>query len=303
MIHERELYSEEGSLRPTPPFDFAKSLDFLGTFPPMQKDQTVSEASLTKAVRVGGRTIVFQLNPTGTIKMPGLRYLLFSDHPFSRGLTDLVTDRISFFLSLSDNLDQFYRIAINDPSFAPILQKLYGLHQVKFLTPFECACWAVLSQRNQLSAARNAKQVLLEGFGTSLGVKGNVYRAFPEPGQLADASKEQLKGLIKHERREEYLGNVIRAFNEIDERFLRTTDYDKVEEWLMNIKGIGEWSARLILLRGLGRMEKLAVEKRLIAAAARVYGKPMTEQRLHVIAEKYGRWKGYWAYYLRTTGA
>ncbi len=294
------LYSEEGSLRPTPPFDFAKSLDFLGLFPPMRDDQTLSEVSMTKAVRVGGRAIVFQLSPTGTIKMPGLRYTLFADHPFSRGLTEVVIDRISFFLSLSDDLDQFYRTAINDSNFAPVLQKLYGLHQVKFLTPFECACWAVLSQRNQLSAARKAKQALLERFGTSLEVNGRVYRAFPEPGQLADASKEELKTLLKHERREEYLGETIKAFNQVDERFLRTADYDKVEEWLKNIRGIGEWSARLILLRGLGRMEKLAVEKRLIAASGRVYGKPMTTQRLHVIGEKYGRWKGYWAYYLRT---
>ncbi len=160
------LYSEEGTLRPIPPFDFAKSLDFLGMFPPMREDQTVSELSMTKAVRVGGRAIVFQLKPTGTIKMPGLKYTLFADHPFSRGLTEVVIDRISFFLSLSDDLDQFYRIAINDSSFAPVLQKLYGLHQVKFLTPFECACWAVLSQRNQLSAARKAKQALLERFSS-----------------------------------------------------------------------------------------------------------------------------------------
>ncbi len=294
------LYSEEGSLRPTPPFDFAKSLDFLGMFPPMREDQSVSELSMTKAVRVGGRAIVFQLNPTGTIKMPGLKYTLFADHPFSRGLTEVVIDRISFFLSLADDLEQFYRTAINDSNFAPILQKLYGLHQVKFLTPFECACWAVLSQRNQLSAARKAKQVLLERYGTSLEVNGRVYRAFPEPTQLEEASKEEVKALLKHERREEYLGEVIKAFNNVDERFLRTAGYDKVEEWLKDIKGIGDWSAKLILLRGLGRMEKLAVEKRLIAAAGRVYGKPMTLQRLHVIAEKYGRWKGYWAYYLRT---
>jgi DNA-3-methyladenine glycosylase II len=232
--------------------------------------------------------------------MPGLKYTLFADHPFSRGLTEVVIDRISFFLSLSDDLDQFYRIAINDSSFAPVLQKLYGLHQVKFLTPFESACWAVLSQRNQLSAARKAKQAVLERYGTSLEVNGHVYRAFPEPTQLEEASKEEVKALLKHERREEYLGEVIKAFNNVDERFLRTAGYDKVEEWLKDIKGIGDWSAKLILLRGLGRMEKLAVEKRLIAAAGRVYGKPMTLQRLHVIAEKYGRWKGYWAYYLRT---
>jgi DNA-3-methyladenine glycosylase II len=294
------LYSEEGSLRPTPPFDFAKSLDFLRMFPPMREDQIVSEMSMTKAIRVGGRAIVFQLSPTGTIKMPGLRYTLFAEHPFSRGLTDVVIDRISFFLSLSDDLDQFYRIAINDSNFAPTLQRLYGLHQVKFLTPFECACWAVLSQRNQLSAAQKAKQALLERFGTSLEVNGHPYRSFPEPGQLREAPKHELKALLKHERREEYLGEVIKAFNDVDERFLRTAEYDKVEEWLKNIRGIGEFSAKLILLRGLGRMEKLIVEKRLIAAAAKVYGRPMTTQRLHVIAEKYGHWKGYWAYYLRT---
>ena len=296
------LYSEEGSLRPIPPFDFAKSLDFLGMFPPMHDDQTVSELSMTKAARVGGRAIVFQLKPTGTIKMPGLKYTLFADHPFSRGLTEVVVDRISFFLSLSDDLDQFYRTAINDANFAPILQKLYGLHQVKFFTPFECACWAVLSQRNQLNAARKAKQALFERFGTNLEVNGHQYRAFPEPGQLGDASKQELTTLINHERREEYLGEIIKAFNQVDERFLRTADYDRVEEWLKNIRGIGEFSAKLILLRGLGRMENLIVEKRLIAAAAKVYGKPMTTQRLQVIAEKYGRWKGYWAYYLRTWG-
>jgi DNA-3-methyladenine glycosylase II len=303
MIHERSLYSEEGSLRPTPPFDFAKSMDFLGMFPPMQEDQTMSEVSLTKAIRVGGRTIVFQLKPTGTIKMPALRYTLFSDHSFSHGLTDVILDRISFFLSLNDDLDQFYRIAINDTNFAPILQKLYGLHQVKFLTPFESACWAVLSQRNQLNAARKAKQALLEKYGTSLEVNGHVHKAFPEPGQLAEASTDDLKQLIGHERREDYLAHVTKAFTEVDERFLRTGEYDRVEDWLKNIRGIGEFSSRLIMLRGLGRMDKLAIEKRLIAAAARVYGRPMKEQRLHVIAERYGRWKGYWAYYLRTAAA
>ncbi len=294
------LYVEEGSLRPSAPFDFAKSLDFLGMFAPMKDDQTVVDLSMTKAVRVGGRTIGFQLRSTGTIKMPGLRYSLFGEHPFSKGLTEVVLDRVSFFLSLSDDLDQFYRTAINDPNFAPVLQKLYGLHQVKFLTPFECAVWAVLSQKNALNAARKAKEALLEKYGTSLEINGHVYRAFPEPNQLAQASKEDLRSLLKHERREDFLSHITQAFGEVDERFLRTGEYDKVEEWLKNVRGIGDFSARLIMLRGLGRMDKLTVEKRLLAAAGRVYGRPMTEQRLHVIAEKYGKAKGYWAYYLRT---
>src|SRR2546428_14068116 len=98
------LYSEEGSLRPAPPFDFAKSLDFLEQFPPRREDQTVSELSMTKAVRVGGRAIVFQLKPTGTIMMLGIKYTLFPKHPFSRVLTEVVIDRSSCYLSPSSDL-------------------------------------------------------------------------------------------------------------------------------------------------------------------------------------------------------
>ncbi len=55
------------------------------------------------------------------------------------------------------------------------------------------------------------------------------------------------------------------------------------------------------MLRGLGRMEKLAVEKRLLEAASKVYSKngTLSPNELGSIAERYGPWKGYWAYYLR----
>jgi DNA-3-methyladenine glycosylase II len=75
-----------------------------------------------------------------------------------------------------------------------------------------------------------------------------------------------------------------------------------VEKWLSQIQGIGDWSSKLILLRGLGRMEKIAVEKRLLKVASKVYGRgrTLTQSILDQMAEKYGPWKGYWAYYLRT---
>jgi DNA-3-methyladenine glycosylase II len=49
-------------------------------------------------------------------------------------------------------------------------------------------------------------------------------------------------------------------------------------------------------------MEKIAVEKRLLKAASKVYGRgrTMTQSVLDQMAEKYGPWKGYWAYYLRS---
>jgi DNA-3-methyladenine glycosylase II len=309
MIHavrtELGLSSEEGFLTPKSPFDFSKSLNFLGEFTPMRDDHQIDEQSLTRAISFGGRAVVFRIRSTGLIKNPRLKYALYSERPLSSGIREAVTDRIGFFLSLSDDLESFYRIGYGDVDFAPVLQKYYGLHHVKFVTPFECASWAVLSQRYPMAAAQKVKQAIMEKFGTGLEVEHRVYRAFPEPSRLAYASEDELMPLVRNKRRVEFLMGAAKAFSEIDERFLRTAKYDEVESWLSKINGIGEWSSKLIMLRGLGRMEKLAVEKRLLKAASAVYGhgKPLAQARFDQIAEKYGPWKGYWAYYLRASSS
>ena len=267
----------------------------------MREDLTIHEQTLTRAVSFGGQAIVFKIRSTGLIKNPRLKVTLFSEKSLPSGIRDAVSDRIGFFLSLYDDLEPFYRIGYGDVDFAPVLQKQYGLHHVKFITPFECASWAVLSQRYPMGAAQRVKQSITKKFGTTIEIEHQTYRAYPEATRLAQASAEDLMPLVRNKRRVEFLMAVAKAFNEIDEHFLRTAKYDEVEAWLGKINGIGEWSSKLIMVRGLGRMEKLAVENRLLKAAASVYGhgKPLEQARFDQIAEKYGRWKGYWAYYLR----
>ncbi len=75
-----------------------------------------------------------------------------------------------------------------------------------------------------------------------------------------------------------------------------------MEAWLRSIKGIGEWSADFIMVRGLGRMERVPLtEKRLVEAASKVYGlgEELSRDALQRLADKYGQWQGYWAHYLR----
>ncbi len=216
------MYQETGTLTPTPPFDFSKSLQFLGIFGPTKNEQTVSTHSLTKAISIDGQTVVFQLTSIGTIEKPELEYSLFSAKPFSQAMENAVVERITFFLSLKDDLQPFYRLGRADPDFAPIIEHLYGYHQVKFLTPFENACWAVLTQRNPMKIAQQTKQALVEKYGSSLEVSGSVYWAFPEPMQIAVADESELLKMIRNDRRTEYLVAVARAFSEADEEFLKT---------------------------------------------------------------------------------
>src|SRR2546429_2550646 len=194
------MYTESGTLIPAPPFNFDKSLNFLGVFMPTKQEQTISSHTLSKAISIDGQTIVFQLNSIGTIENPQLEYTLFSAQPITEETQKAVVERMTFFLSLKDDLRPFYRISHEDPYFDPIMDHLYGYHQVKFLTPFENACWAVLTQRNPMKIAQKTKQALIEKYGNHLEVHENVYWAFPEPIQIAVADYGEILKIIRNDR-------------------------------------------------------------------------------------------------------
>jgi len=293
-------YSTHGTLAPIAPFDFDKSLDFLGFFAPMEGEQTLAERSLAKAVLIRDQIVVFEIAVSGSVEQPRLDYTLHSDQPIDEAIRQAAEDRIAFFLSLNDDLQPFYAIGLDDPSFAPLIRQLYGYHQVKFLTPFENACWAVLKQRTPIPIAKKLKLALVERYGASLAVGGERFSAFPEPARLAAADPAELLELAGNPRRAEYLQAVAAAFARTDEAWLRAAPYAEVEAWMRAIKGLGPWSVTFVMLRGLGRMEQLPVgEARLGQAAAKVYGHTLSDAELAELARRYGPYQGYWAHYLR----
>ncbi len=296
------LYSFESTLKPVAPFDFSKSLEFLSDFGPMQNEQEVRSGTFTKAVQAKGITVAFEVTDTGTIENPKLKFTAYSEAKFTDEIKTLVADRISFFLSLQDNLEEFYEITKKDECIQPAIKKFYGHKQVKFLTPFEIVCWAIIAQRIPLSVARKMKENIVKKLGGQIKVKGIEYFSFPEPSNLVAASTI-LPQLVPNRRKAEYLSGAADAFGKVDEQWLRIAPYDEVHDWLTNIKGIGVWSANFIMIRGLGRMEELSnIEPQLALDVARIYSgkeESISNEEVCQIAEKYGKWKGYWAYYLR----
>ena len=295
-----ELHKIQGKLFPTPPFDFSKSLSFTSSFTPAKGEQTISDLSLTKAIYLEGQTLAFRLDDEGTIEKPVLSYTLFCEDEIDDKVKSELLDIINSYLSLEDNLKPFYELGREDPDFSPVLDDLYGLHQVKFLTPFEAAAWAVLSQRISMKVAHLMKDRITEATGDHIEIDGVDYWTFPDAHQIKSFGVEKLQSIIKNRRKSEYLTAVADAFEDADEKFLREAPIEEVKEWLMDIKGIGEWSAHLELIRGLGRMEELPEhDMMLLSCSKKVYGSEITEEQLKKIASSYSEFKGYWTYYLR----
>ncbi|HEY7021032.1 MAG TPA: hypothetical protein VH349_07945 [Ktedonobacterales bacterium] len=297
------IHTVAGRLTPAAPFDFAQTLRFAEDFTPARGEQRVAENTLTKAIMVQGRPIGFHITNVGTVDAPALDYTLYGAQPFTSDLVAASEDRLRFYLSLDDDLTHFYEIARDDPAMTPIVERRYGLHQIKFPTPFENAAWAILTQRTPIPIARVVKDRLIQRYGGSVLVKGQVKDetlwAFPDAQALAAADPAELADLIRNERKTAYLAAASSAFATIDERWLRSGDYDEVEAWLLAISGIGAWSAGFILIRGLGRVERVTANEPLLEAAARAYGESITPTHFDELTARYGDTSGYWAFYLR----
>lgn len=289
------------TLTAAPPFEFGHSLAFISGFAPTQGEQRLGR-SLVKVVRVLGRTVQFTVRVgTGTST---LGCDLATDTPLSAQVEAAALDRVRFYLGLDDDLGAFYQLAESDPPFQPVLRALSGYHQVKFLTPFENAAWAILTQRTPVAVARGLKSRLTQVYGGQM----HDLWAFPDAADLAAVPEAELAATLGNARKAAHLASTARAFTGVDEGWLRTAPYDEVRAWLLALPGIGPWSALFVLLRGLGRGERVfgadnETFLREIGRAAEPYYGPLTDADLRRIAERYGPWQGYWAHHLRAAPA
>ncbi|MEV8066784.1 DNA-3-methyladenine glycosylase 2 family protein [Streptomyces sp. NPDC085995] len=282
------------------PFDFRPSLAFIGAFPAMTGQQGIEGGVLTLALRENGSTLGARLRAVPG--EPALDCRLTAAGPIAPDTVTAAVDRLDFHLGLSDDLAEFYRLADQDAPFVRVRERLHGYHQVKFPSPLELLCWAILCQRVPLPVARSMKQALVETVGNRVELDGAVRWAFPDAEQLAALDEAELHRLIGNQRKAAYLYGAVRRWLDLDEGFLRTGPYEEVREELLALPGIGPWSASFLLIRGLGRMEHLALDKEMSRAVERVYGRPVDEDAFRRLAGHYGRWQGYWGHYLRVGG-
>ena len=230
------IYKISGKLNPKPPFDFSKSLSFAGMFSPTSDEQAISKSSLTKAVYLKNMTMAFKVEDIGTVEKPVLSYTLYAYDEIRDEIKFELLERIKFYLSLEDDLKPFYALGREDIEFNPVLEDLYGLNQVKFLTPFEGAAWAVLSQRISMKVAHLMKDRLTKAVGDNIQVDDVDYWTFPDANQVKNLGADKLQFIFKNKRKSEYLMTVADAFDNVNENFLIKAPIGEVKDWLLNIK-------------------------------------------------------------------
>ena len=214
-------------------------------------DEVFEDNTLWTATRFRNALIGLKLKSMGTLKTPKIRCAIFSDREVSdaekRGIV-LMTKRA---LGTQEDITGFYKLAQKDEILRAVVKDLYGMHTLAWPELFPALILAVTLQMAPMKRSNQMMELLLENFGDQTDFDEKTVRYWPSPERIASVTPDRLKAKAKLGYRAENLVAIAKAlkagFPEADE--LWAMDSEAAKKRLMSLRGIGDYSAEIIMPR------------------------------------------------------
>jgi AraC family transcriptional regulator of adaptative response / DNA-3-methyladenine glycosylase II len=188
-----------------------------------------------------------------------------------------------------------------DPWLAPLVKKRPGLRVPGAWNGFELAVRAILGQQISVSAARDLAQHLVRAAGEPLSAElaclyPGVTHVFPEPAALGASA---LASLRLPKARAEAVQAIAAAVSRDPAILSQRSSLDESIASLVELPGIGSWTAHYIAMRELGEPDAFpARDAGLLRAAATLAGRRLSPAELLQRAERWRPWRAYAAMHL-----
>ncbi|HWV39631.1 MAG TPA: AlkA N-terminal domain-containing protein [Vulgatibacter sp.] len=134
---------------------------------------------------------------------------------------------------------------------------LRGMRPPCFATLLEGFGRTVPYQQLSLDAGSSLTARMMERFGESVEHEGRRYFAFPAAARLAAAAEDDFRALGFSRSKGRTLIGVAEALasGELDPDELESLPTPEAWQRLLALRGVGPWTASLLLLRGMGRLD------------------------------------------------
>jgi DNA-3-methyladenine glycosylase II len=184
-------------------------------------------------------------------------------------------------LGTERDLSAFHRNARAIPWLAPIARRLRGLRPPRYPDLFEACANAIVFQQVSLQAASSIMRRLLLVLGTKVEHGGVPLVVFPSAERFLDAKDAELRaaGLSANKLATLRRAGETIVSGAISEGMLEQQSSEDAGELLQRIKGIGPWTASVILLRGLGRIDVFPGNDSGVRAKPRAFRRQARERR------------------------
>ncbi|MCI0711787.1 MAG: hypothetical protein L0154_16650 [Chloroflexi bacterium] len=282
-------------LTPLPPYNFLLVIEFLSHFPHPGTDIVTGDA-YRRVLDVDDTLTLVEVHPSDDDSCLEVKALTGT-------LNDKVMAQLGHILSTTVDMGDFWTQAREDARLWSVVGALYGLPALCTPTVFEALANTIIEQQIAWRAARRAQRWLLEWADRSIEFEGQRYYAYPTPQQIASSSVEELKPLKITHRRITLLIDIAQqiASGKLNLEQIRDLSHDAAYDFLLEIKGVGHWTAAVTISRAMGRNTYIGDNDVALQAAANRYflggkGRIARQQVLDIFAP-YGEHAGLAAFY------
>jgi len=287
-------------LQPTTPYNFELQWKFYSS-PKEPQPEIYKDGIWRRAFKIGDRLVPVKITSVGTVEKPKLQVNAFTklDAKEKKHLSDKIAD----IFRLREDLRGLYNFMDKDEILLKIKNRLYGLRPPGIgASMFEGAVRVIIQQQISLQVAYVMTGTLVKRFGEKIEINGEPYYNFPSPQVLANVDENELRKCKLSRQKSRYIRELaLKVADGYDFEKIRKMNNGEAIEELMKFKGIGRWTAELILITTLGRMN-LCVPDDLGARKAVSYfyfdGKLQSGDTVRKFTERWGKFKGWIIYYL-----
>ncbi|MHB8909792.1 MAG: DNA-3-methyladenine glycosylase family protein [Syntrophales bacterium] len=242
------------SLEPMPPFRIDLTVWALRRRSDNVVDRWIDHA-YRRVVVAGGLPLEVSVTQQGSPAEPRLRITVTGEH-LPHETESTVTEFLERLLGLKIDLTTFYDFARGDDRLYSLVQRFRGFKPPRFPSLFEALANGIACQQLTLTFGIRLLNRLAAAHGVAFPGRRGPAHAFPRPEELAGLAPESLRGLS-------FSSQKARALIELSQsiaggRFnpdeLERLDDESALAKLLQLHGVGRWTAEYALLRGLGRL-------------------------------------------------
>ena len=168
----------------------------------------------------------------------------------------IITAAMNRLLGLSIDLTAFYEFAAADPRLGPLVQRFRGVKPPRFLNLFEALVNGIACQQITLTLGIRLVSQLAEKYGVAMSGPETLVHAFPRAEDLAAAEPTALRGLGFSRQKVQAL--LALADDTVEGRLstevVEAMSDEAARSRLLDLRGMGRWTAEYVQLRGLGRL-------------------------------------------------
>ncbi len=157
------------------------------------------------------------------------------------------------------------------PWLARLTERLRGMHPPRYPSLWEAMAHAIVFQQISIHAASSIMRRTVQTLCARYEAHGDAIHPFFTPSQVLYASNETLRAVGLSANKVDHLRSAAAAVEDgvVSEELLAGLSSEEAAAKLVAIPGIGPWSAAVVLLRGMGRLDVFPLKDSGVARSLR----------------------------------